>query len=212
MNTTGALPPRRASLTRVTQAPARIHRALQDTRAWARERRHALAYFGELGLNPGATVPEVLDAVIAAHGRHVEPVPLSSLPPKVSGVAVLGETQDYIFLSDRLSPRHQVGVLLHEIRHLRPAAADPDGSVTVHSHFDGVTVQHLMDKMSALPPKVREELLTRPAKFRSGYEHDEERSCEVFARVVLPLLSLDSTGQRTGPLNAAFGNRRDLGI
>ena len=42
------------------------------------------------------------------------------------------------------------------------------------------------------------------------YEHPEERACEVFARVVLPLLDLDATTQRTGSLASAFSNRRSL--
>ncbi|MFD4412491.1 hypothetical protein [Streptomyces sp. NPDC058475] len=209
MNATGATPPRRAGLARIAEAAIRVGEVVSDTRSWARERRDAVAFFeNDLGLEPGATIQEVLNAIAALRGREVEPVPLSSLPPDVSGIAVLGKDKDYIGLSDKLSPRHRARVLLHEVRHLSPSAKGQSSDVSVHSHFGGVTIQALKEQMSALPVHVQEEILTRPAKLRAGYPDAEERTCEVFARVVLPLLDLGATSRSTGSLNAAFSNRR----
>jgi hypothetical protein len=218
MDAFGAPPPRRAGLAPFTEALAHVGRAakaVSDARRWSRERRAALAVFhDEFGLRPGAGIQEVLDAVAERRGRRIESVPLSSLRPEVSGIAVLGDDVDYIGISDRLSLRHRAHVLLHEVRHLcasRPGeTAATDSAVTVHHHFDGVTMQALREQMEALPAGVREEILNRPAKLRAGYGDNEEITCEVFARVVLPLLDLDATSKRTGSLNAAFANRRSI--
>ncbi|MET8822617.1 hypothetical protein [Streptomyces rochei] len=183
----------------------------------SRERRDALGYFhNDLSLRPGASVQDVLDAIAGLRGRRVQPIQLSSLPPTVSGIAVLGSDEhgvDYIGITDRISRRHQAHVLLHEVRHLRPGnecGTQPGSSIAVHEDFDGVTLASLHEQMSVLPESVRQEILSRPAKLRAGYGADEERTCEVFARVVLPLLDLDDTSQRTGSLASAFSNRRYL--
>ncbi|MGW5042132.1 hypothetical protein ACWEQK_28645 [Streptomyces parvulus] len=217
MSHTGAHPPRRASLARITEATSRARKTVRDSRAMSRERKDALSYFHtDLGLRPGASVQDVLDAIAELRGRKVQPVQLPSLPPTVSGVAVLGSDEhgvDYIGITDRISRRHQAHVLLHEVRHLRPGSEDgspPAHSIAVHADFDGVTMASLHEQMSALPEHIRQEILSRPAKLRSGYGADEERTCEVFARVVLPLLDLDDTSQRTGSLASAFSNRRYL--
>ncbi|MCF3128934.1 hypothetical protein [Streptomyces olivochromogenes] len=216
MTATGAPSPRRAGLARITEATARVGAAWREHRSWHREQRAATGVFhDDLGLRPGASVQDVLDAVAELRGgRTIEPIPLDSLPPLVSGMAVLGEEEDYIAISTRLSPRHRAHVLLHEVRHLLPfnagGATGSDCSIAVHRHFDGVTLQSLEEQMSALPARVRAEILTRPAKLRAGYPDDEEFTCELFARVVLPLLDLDPTSKSTGSLASAFSNRRAI--
>ncbi|MDO0933567.1 hypothetical protein QQY66_18460 [Streptomyces sp. DG2A-72] len=167
----------------------------------------------------------MLDAVAYLRNRKVELFLLPGLPPHVTGIAVQGKDTDHIGISDRLSLRHQAHVLLHEVRHLFPAdagelsPADVTGpaaiestasTVAVHSHFDGVTLQDLENQMAVLPARVRDDLLTRPAKLRASYKHDEEHTCEVFARVVLLLLDLDTTSKSTGSLAAALSNSRFL--
>ncbi|WP_406164513.1 hypothetical protein [Streptomyces sp. NBC_00996] len=213
MNNTGATPPRRARLARIAEATANVGNAVRDHRRWARERQAALDYFGgQLGLGSGATPQSVLDAVTEARGRTVVPLTLPSLPAHITGIAVPCEDVDYIGLSDRLSRRHRTHVLLHEVRHLdlSDSAASPSAPISVHSHFDGVSVQMLREQLSVLPAGVREEILTRPAKLRADYETDEERRCEVFARVVLPLLDLDPASERTSHLVTGFANRRSI--
>ncbi|NGO40628.1 hypothetical protein [Streptomyces ureilyticus] len=215
MNATGATPPYRAGLARITEATSRVGTAVRDKRSWAREKRDALSWFhDDLGLRPGASISDVLDAVRRLRGREVEPVPLSFLPPTVSGIAVLGKDDDYIGLSDRLSRRHTAHVILHEVRHLLPSrkggGPTAAGSLTVHSHFDGVTLQSLKEQMAVLPDRVQKEILTGRAMLRAGYPNAEERTCEATARVVLPLLDLDATSKRTSSLIAGFANHRPI--
>ncbi|WP_086738387.1 hypothetical protein [Streptomyces glaucescens] len=217
MRTTGALPPYRSVLARLAETTSRAGAAVRQHRSWSRERRAALhLFYDELGLKPGASVQDVLRAMADLRGRTVETFLLSGLPPRVSGVTVQGEDTDYIGISDRLSPWHQALVSLHEARHLRvPHSGAEDGpgdacSIAVHSQFDGVTLESLREQMSALPDRVREEIITRPAKLRAGYGDDEELTCEIFARVVLPLLDLDPTSQSTGRLTSAISNRRSI--
>ncbi|MGW0491120.1 hypothetical protein [Streptomyces olivaceus] len=220
MSHTGAHPPRRAGLARIAEATSRARETIRETRAMSRERREALAFFhDDLRLRPGASVQDVLDAVTALRGREVVPVAISSLlKPIASGVSVLGSEAhgvDYVGVINRASRKHQAHVLLHEVRHLCPGGGDwtethTTSSIAVHTGFDSVTLASLRDEMSALPEDVREDILNRPAKLRARYDTGEERTCEVFARVVLPLLDLDDTSQRTGSLTSAFSNRRYL--
>ncbi|MEV4966543.1 hypothetical protein ACFWZA_29245 [[Kitasatospora] papulosa] len=211
--------PRPTGLARITAAATRVRGVVSETRAMARERRHALDHFHDgLGLRPGASVQDVLDAISELRGRRLQPVELDLIKPSVSGVSVLASDDndvDLIGISSRISRRHRTHVLLHEIRHLSPGgdAFEEDRSarcIAVHPDFDGVTLESLYEQMSGLPEKVRQELLTRPVKLRARYEHPEERACEVFARVVLPLLDLDATTQLTGSIASAFSNRRSL--
>ncbi|MFF5566181.1 hypothetical protein ACFY7Z_06405 [Streptomyces sp. NPDC012623] len=218
MNTTGAPSPRRAGLTRLTEATARagaatdrIGVAVRDHRTRTRELREARRFFHhELRLRAGAGLPEVLRAISALRGREVESLLLPGLPPDVSGIAVPGENVDYIGISDRLSRRHHAHVLLHEVRHLRPCPGGGTEAVAVHQHFDAVSLQALRERMSALPARVREEILTRPVKLRARYDDPEERACEWFARVALPLLDLNRDGRSAGSLTTAFSNRRSI--
>ncbi|MFF3359598.1 hypothetical protein ACFYWN_45170 [Streptomyces sp. NPDC002917] len=220
MNTTGAQPPRRAGLARIVEATNRASTALHEHRSWARDRRDALGYFhDELSLRPGASVRDVLDAIAERRGRRIKTHVLSSLPPTVSGMAVLGtEDEDHIGTSSRLSPWHRALVSLHEGCHFRDPSfnseswADVGCSIAVHSHVEGVTLQSLREQIQAsgLPERVQEEILTRPVRLRASYGEDEERRCEVFARVVLPLLDLDPTSRSTGLLSVTFGNRRAI--
>ncbi|MFJ1749155.1 hypothetical protein ACIOJD_23345 [Streptomyces sp. NPDC088116] len=224
MTTTGAPSPRRAGLIRLAEATARggattrlgtattrLGTAVRDHRSRTRELREARRFFhDELRLAAGASVPEVLEAISTLRGRRVESLLLPGLPPDVSGIAVPGENVDYIGLSDRLSRRHHAHVLLHEVRHLRPSSGGDAEAVAAHQHFDGVSLQALRDQMSALPARVREEILTRPAKLRSTYDDPEERACEWFARVALPLLDLNRDGRSVGSLTTAFSNRRSI--
>lgn len=210
----GAHVSHRSDLARLSRAARRAAYVVRESRAMARERREALGYFHEdLGLRPGASVQDVLDAIAVLRGRRVQPLQLSSLPPTVSGIAVLGTDDhgvDYIGITDRISRRHQAHVLLHEVRHLHPGGSEADAGQSIAVHFDGVTLESLREQMSGLPDHIRQEILTRPVRLRAGYGHEEERRCEIFARVVLPLLDLDSTSQRTGSLTSAFSNRRSL--
>ncbi|MFC8021046.1 hypothetical protein [[Kitasatospora] papulosa] len=202
---------------RVAARLAGAARGVREVRAVSLERREALRCFrDDLGLEPGVSVRKVLDAVAQVRGREVEPIYLSTLPPTVSGLAVVGSEEsgvDYVGINDAISLRYAIHVLLHELRHL--LRSDHDGAedvlgVSMHSDFDGVTMDSLREQMAALPARVRQEILTRPVKLRTTYEHDEERACEVFAHTVLPLLGLDSTTDRTGSLASAFSNRRHL--
>ncbi|MFE3599486.1 hypothetical protein [Streptomyces sp. NPDC059142] len=214
MTTTGPSAPRtadRAVLARLAEATGRVGTALRDHRVHIREVRAARRFFhDELRLSAGAGVPEVLAAISALRGRAVESLLLPGLPPHVSGIAVPGENVDYIGLSDRLSRRHHAHVLLHEVRHLRPSSGGDADAVAVHRHVDAVGLQELRARMSALPDRVREEILSRPVKLRAGYDDPEERACEWFARVALPLLDLNRDGRSAGSLTTAFSNRRSL--
>ncbi|MEU3984626.1 hypothetical protein AB0F77_31970 [Streptomyces sp. NPDC026672] len=217
MSPTGAQPPRRAGLARLTGTATRVRTAVREHRSWSRERRDALAYFhDELGLSAGANVQDVLDIIGEQRGRRLRTHVLSSLPPTVSGVALLGTTdEDIIGISDRLSPWQQAHVKLHEARHFGPSGfartgSANDHSTTVHTHFAGVSLQSLEAHIAALPPRLREEILSRPMRLRETFTEDEERMCEVFAHAVMPLLALDATDKRTGPLTTAFSNRRSI--
>jgi hypothetical protein len=211
MNDTGAPPPRRAGLAALAEATTRVGVTVRDHRSRRRELRAARSFFHhELRLSPGASVPDVLDAIATLRGRQVERLVLPGLPPTVSGIAVPGEDVDYIGLSDRLSRRHQAYVLLHEVRHLRPSSSADADAVAVHHHFDSVDLQALREQMSALPARVREQILTRPARLRAGRDDPEEVACEWFARAALPLLDLNEDGRGTGSLNSAFSNRRQI--
>lgn len=213
MSSTGAPTPHRAGLTAISEATARLKAAVRDHRSWSRERRAAHDFFhNELALRPGDTVQDVLTAITKLRGRKVSDLALPGLPPHVTGIVVPGEEEDYIGLSDRLTARHRAHVLLHEVRHLSPDSTV--GEVALHGHFDGVTLQQLKEQIAFLPLRIQEEILTRPARLRAGYDPtdplDEERKCEVFARVVLPLLDLDPTSQATGSLTTSFSNRRSI--
>jgi hypothetical protein len=198
-------------------------KAWREHRTWSRERRSALrVFYKELGLWAGAPLigkdprtgrPGVMEAVAQLRGgRPIETITLDSLPLHVSGAVVMGEEQDTIAISGLVSRRHRAHVILHELRHLLVDARPTNGpSMAVHQHFDGVTLQSLEEQMQALPARIREELLTRPVRLRAGYPDEEELMCEVFARAVLPLLDLDPAGHSTGPLAAAFSNRRSIG-
>lgn len=213
---------RQKFLARCVEAPSRIVESWQEHRTWSRERRSAVrTFYKDLGLWAGAPLvgkdprtgrPGVLESVAQLRGgRPIETITLDSLPRHVSGAVVIGENQDTIAVSGLVSRRHRAHIILHELRHLLVDDGPPDGpGMAVHRHFDGVTVQSLEERMQALPARIREELLTRPVRLRAGYPDDEELTCEVFARAVLPLLDLDPAGQSAGPLAAAFSNRRSI--
>ncbi|MEU3855063.1 hypothetical protein [Streptomyces sp. NPDC029554] len=208
----------------MAEGPLQLRESWREHRTWSRERQAALRlFYKDLGLWAGAPLagkdpqtgrPGVLDAVTQLRGGRpikIDTVPLDSLSLHVSGAVVVGDDHDTIVVSSRVSRRHRVHVILHEVRHLLVDDGPTDGpGMAVHRHFDGVTIQSLEEQMQALPPRLREELLTRPVKLRAGYPDDEELTCEVFARAVLPLLDLDPAGQSLGPLAAAFSNRRTI--
>ncbi|MET9566827.1 hypothetical protein [Streptomyces tauricus] len=217
MTDTGAPSARRASRARVAETASRVGQAVGEIRSWNREKREALRFFRkDLSLKPGATIQDVLDAVGELRGRRIEPIDLPFLPPRVSGVCVLGQEEDYIGLSERLSPLQRARVTLHEVCHLypfrggHPTTSPSSHPLTVQSHFEGMTLESLRAQMEVLPERIREEILSGPAMLRAGYPTDEERRCERTARVLLPLLNLDKTSERTGSLIAGFANRRSI--
>jgi hypothetical protein len=213
---------RQRNRARFVEAPSRIRESWRERRTWSRERHSAIrTFYKDLGLWAGAPLigkdpqtgrPGVLESVAQLRGgRPIETVTLDSLPLHVSGAVWIGEDQDTIAVSGLVSRRHRAHVILHELRHLLIDGGPTGGPGTaVHRHFDGVTVQSLEEQMQDLPAGIREDLLTRPVKLRAGYPDDEELTCEVFARTVLPLLDLDPPGQSAGPLAAAFSNRRSI--
>jgi hypothetical protein len=216
---------RQKLLGRLAKAPFRIVGSWQEHRTWSRERHSALrVFYKDLGLWAGAPLigkdprtgrPGVVESVAQLRGgRPIEIITLDSLPlhmRHVSGAVWIGRDQDTIAVGAQVSRRHRAHIILHELRHLLVDDGPTDGpGMAVHRHFDGVTVQSLEEQMQALPARIREELLTRPVRLRAGYPDDEELTCEVFARAVLPLLDLDPAGQSAGPLAAAFSNRRSI--
>ncbi len=216
--TTGAIPPRSVGLPRFTQVVPRVLNAVRAHRAGTRERNDALrTFYTEFGLRPGASPQDVLDAVARRRGRPLTYERVPQMPAGVSGMAIFGEDRDTIVISDRLSPRHSVRVLLHEARHLctTEEGCGVSPHVAMHHTHDALAMENLTAQMSVLPSRVVQEIMNRPVKFRASYTYSEELTgeeltCEIFAAVVLPLINVDEMTQSAGSLAVAFGNRRAL--
>ncbi|GAA2254213.1 hypothetical protein GCM10010145_22780 [Streptomyces ruber] len=203
-----AVPPARAA-----KAGDRARAVVREHRAWVRARRNARRVFrDDLGLRPGARLQDVVDAVSAARGRPLTLLRTELMPPGVSGFVVEGRTQDTIVVTATVSARLAVHISLHELRHLVPTASGGvhGPSVAGHGAFGPDTLRNLTTELSTLPPAVVDEVLGGPARMRSAYDDAEERDCELFATIVLPMLDLSDGTRSTSRVVTAFSNRRSL--
>ncbi|MGW5867187.1 hypothetical protein ACWFRJ_34095 [Streptomyces sp. NPDC055239] len=163
------------------------------------ERRAARIIHKELGLPAGAGLMDLVDAVGEKRGRPIEIVPLP-LSPQATGMCLPGEQGDRLIITTNTSPHHARFILGHELFHLYEGG---DDCVSGH-HFLGPDA--LESEVSSLPQGLVDEVMSRPAFFRTTFERKVEWRAEAFGTVAA--LQLTGRGDDAGSLTSAFANRR----
>ncbi|MEU3901731.1 hypothetical protein [Streptomyces sp. NPDC045251] len=211
MNSTGATPPLRAG----TTAKANPHTGpTARGRAFNGDVRRARRIFRkELGLTPGASLQQLVDA-IADHNQRPITIQEMDLDPALSGLCLRGPSQDRIIISRDNTPWQRLRVKIHELGHLLPWITADQDDCCVSGHAPGHSIQlrpdHLNNQLTTLPPDVVHDVLnaTRPPKLRAAYDSGEELAVEAWATAIPRLLATeDDTNAATDAITSAFSNR-----
>lgn len=209
MKTTGVTPPVPAGTTTKasTRSPVRGRAFNGDVR---RARR---IFRKELGLTPGASLQQLVDA-IADHNQRPITIQELDLDPALSGLCLRGPAQDRIIISRDNTPWQRLRVKIHELGHLLPWITSDLDDCCVSGHAPGYSLQlrpdHLNNQLMTLPPDVVHDVLnaTRPPKMRAAYDSGEELAVEAWATAVPRLLAAESgTNAATDAITSAFSNR-----
>jgi hypothetical protein len=207
MQSPGAPSPRRAGLTAyVTQIGA----SFRGRQSFARDTKIARQVFGkELGLKPGASLQELVDAVARYRDRPLT-IEERSLDAPFTGLCLRGRSGDRIIVGNDDSEWHRIRVKAHELAHLLPwnSAADDTYAVTGHGHGLNVVLdeQDFADQLSTLPGDLVDDVLTGPVKLRAHFDTPEERAAEALATALPWLLGWDGASNPTGAITSSFSS------
>lgn len=206
MNHTGATPPYRAG------AHGRAHRdgAAPRGRAFNGDVRRARRIFRKkLGLAPGASLQQLVDAIADLNQRPIT-VQEMDLDPALSGLCLRGPTQDRIIISRDNTAWQKLRVKVHELGHLLPWIATDTDDACVNGHGIQLRPDHLTHQLTTLPPDLVRDVLSasRPAKLRAVYDSGEELAAEAWATAIPRLLAADDgTNAAAEAITSAFTNR-----
>ncbi|MFG2197083.1 hypothetical protein [Streptomyces sp. NPDC048639] len=170
----------------------------------SRERKDARQKLAGLDLPKGYRLKDIVNAVARERSRDIVIHPLK-LDGEISGLCVVGDHRDFIFVDNTASPFFRTHITLHELAHLLEGDGVTSGTC-VSVNRSALSIRRTQAPLSALPKSLVEEVRGRPVKLRADYTSLEERRAEIFATCALMSLPRPEV-ETLAPIYSAFGGK-----